>query len=242
MRILKTKYAFHALLWLLKPQLVMDVGSMDGSDSRRFRRLLRQAELVAFEADPDNYSCMKRDLRNEDSRIRIVNKLASAKEGSHSFFVQPDKERPKCNRGIGSALQRADSSGREVLVEAVRLDDFIGQEYAQASKVALWVDVEGFAFEVFSGIEQATDKIFLIHVELETRQVWDGQKLEPEVIQLLADKGYVPLARGHDEVQRDVTFLRRDWYEENKAKVEGLLAICKFAGPTLSRLLEFRPR
>lgn len=242
MHILKTKYAFHALLWLLKPQLVMDVGSMDGSDSRRFRRLLRQAELVAFEADPDNYSCMMRDERNESSRIRIVNKLASGNGGSHSFYVQEDKARPKCNRGIGSALQRADSGGREVTVEAVRLDDFIENEYAQASRVALWVDVEGFAFEVLSGIARTTDRIFLIHVELETKQVWGGQKLESEVIQLLAEKGYVPLARGLGEVQRDVIFLRRDWYEENRGKVKWLLAICKFAGPTLSRLLECRPR
>jgi hypothetical protein len=27
--VLKTKYAFHALLWLLEPDLVLDIGSME---------------------------------------------------------------------------------------------------------------------------------------------------------------------------------------------------------------------
>ena len=40
--VLKTKYAFHALLWLLEPDLVLDIGSQDGSDSKRFRKLLER--------------------------------------------------------------------------------------------------------------------------------------------------------------------------------------------------------
>jgi hypothetical protein len=52
--VLKTKYAYHALLWLLQPEVVLDVGSMDGSDSKRFRKLLARAEIVAFEGDPDS--------------------------------------------------------------------------------------------------------------------------------------------------------------------------------------------
>jgi precorrin-6B methylase 2 len=53
--ILQTKYAFHALLWLLDPDVILDVGSMDGSDSKKFKRLTQNAEVVAFEANPDNY-------------------------------------------------------------------------------------------------------------------------------------------------------------------------------------------
>mgnify|MGYP007059420915 CR=1 FL=1 len=36
--VLKTKYAFHALAWLLEPDVVLDIGSMDGADSKRFRQ------------------------------------------------------------------------------------------------------------------------------------------------------------------------------------------------------------
>jgi hypothetical protein len=46
--VLKTKYAFHALLWLLNPDVALDIGSMDGADSKRFRTLLKKSDLVAL--------------------------------------------------------------------------------------------------------------------------------------------------------------------------------------------------
>ena len=139
--ILKTKYAFHALLWLGKPEVVLDIGSMDGSDSKRFRTLLPKAEIVAFEGNPYNYRAMLEDPQIERQRIRVENRLVSDTVGKRSFFV----ERPLAgarhfNRGT-SSLTRRDQNGaatEEVCLEAESVESFLSRDYPRASSEALW--------------------------------------------------------------------------------------------------------
>ena len=59
--ILKTKYAFHLLAAFLKPEVILDIGSMDGADSKRFARVVPKARIVAFEGNPYNYQAMCAD-------------------------------------------------------------------------------------------------------------------------------------------------------------------------------------
>ena len=51
---LNTDILFTFLLKTIKPCMVMDIGSRDGLNSVVFRKILTQAEIVAFEASPDN--------------------------------------------------------------------------------------------------------------------------------------------------------------------------------------------
>lgn len=110
--VLKTKYAYHALLWLLQPEVVFDVGSMDGSDSRRFRKPLARADIVAFEGNPYNYRAMLEDRELGRSRIKVVNSLVSDTEGERSFFVQrPLAGSGHFNRGTSSLTRRDEDGG-----------------------------------------------------------------------------------------------------------------------------------
>ena len=243
--VLKTKYAFHALLWLLKPDIVLDIGSMDGADSKRFRSLLKKSDLVAFEANPDNYSMMTADDAISKNRIRVVNQLISCNEGSQSFFIQrPDKTKLSSNRGTSSALPRTELGmlNEEVRVNSVRIDSFLHNEYAKATKVAMWVDVEGFAYEVLESMQGSTDHIHLMHVEVETQECWPGQKLEADVLRLLESMGYILLAHGKNDVQRDLVLVSKSWYDsEARGQIDLMLRIARWAGPTLSRVLSAFP-
>ena len=77
--ILKTKYAFHLLLAFLKPDVVLDVGSMDGADSKRFAKLVPGASIVAFEGNPYNYRAMIAD--DDLKHIPVVAVTAFAMKG-----------------------------------------------------------------------------------------------------------------------------------------------------------------
>jgi FkbM family methyltransferase len=238
---LKTKYAFHTLLWLLKPDAVLDIGSMDGADSKRFRKLLPKAELVAFEANPYNYQAMCKDGEIANCRIRVVNKLVSGEEGERSFFVQkPDEAMLGFNRGTSSALPRNDQGlqNEKIQIESVRIDSFLEHEYPAAKSVALWVDVEGYAYEVLEGLAGACDRIHLMHVEVETRECWPGQRLESDVLRLVKSMGYIQVAHGSNDVQRDLILVSQTWYAANKIQITAALRLTRLAGPTLSRVLE----
>lgn len=242
---LKTKYAFHALLWLLDPDVVLDVGSMDGADSKRFRKLLGKAEIVAFEANPANYSLINSDKEIQNQKIRVVNRLVAGKEGDQSFFIQrPSQETNTFNRGTSSALPRTEPGmvNEEVRVSSVRLDSFLNNEYPQAENVAMWVDVEGFAYEVLESIRDFADRIQLIHVEVETRECWLGQKLEADVLQLLEGMGYILLAHGKNDVQRDLVLVSKFWYYGNtRRKIDNMLWLAQQVGPALSKTLTLFP-
>jgi len=243
--VLKSKYAFHALLWLLNPDVVLDIGSMDGADSKRFRSLLRTSDIVAFEANPDNFSRISSDAEISQKRIRVVNQLISCKEGQQSFFIQrPDNSKLSSNRGTSSALPRTEPGmlNEEIHINSIRIDSFLKNNYPNATKVAMWVDVEGFAYEVLESMQGSTDHIHLIHVEVETKECWPGQKLEVDVLRLLENMGYMLLAHGQNDVQRDLILASKSWYNsDDRAHIDRMLSIVRWGGPTLSRILSVFP-
>lgn len=238
--ILRTKYAFHTLLWLLDPDVILDVGSMDGSDSKKFKRLVPKADVVAFEGNPNNYRAMCADVDLQKLGIRVVHRLVSNVEGTRSFFVQqPINAAAGFNRGTSSAMQRSEEGmeTEEVHLDAVRLDSFLTQEYPDKKRVAMWIDVEGHAYEVLEGLREAQDRVYLIHVEVETQEIWPGQKIEPDILALAKSMGFIAIAHGVHEVQRDLILVNESWYNANRDRILALLHTAKWLGPAFSRML-----
>ena len=238
--ILRTKYAFHTLLWLLDPDVILDVGSMDGSDSKKFKRLVPEADVVAFEGNPNNYRAMCADADLQKLGVRIVHRLVSNLEGNRSFFVQrPINTATGFNRGTSSAMQRCEEGmeTEEVHLDAVRLDSFLTQEYADKKRAAMWIDVEGHAYQVLEGLREVQDRVYLIHVEVETQEVWPEQKIESDILALAKSMGFIAIAHGAHEVQRDLILIKEPWYNANRGKITALLHSAKWVGPALSRIL-----
>ena len=241
--VLKTKYAFHLLIAFLKPELILDIGSMDGADSKRFARVVPGARVIAFEGNPYNYRAMCNDVELSDASVCVKNLLVSDVPGETSFFVQkPEGDEAGFNRGTSSTLQRSleGAHAEEVVLEAVRVDDFISREHSNVSRVAAWVDVEGHSYGVLKSMAGAADRIKLIHAEVETEEVWPGQKLEKDVVELASSMGFVMLARGSGGVQRDVILANKLWYSVNRDRIKRILSIARFIGPTASRIVESR--
>ena len=241
--LLKAKYAFHLLIAFLKPDVILDIGSMDGSDSKRFAKLVPGARIVAFEGNPYNYRAMTADTELNSALVRVEHRLVSDVSGETRFFVQrPLDDAAAFNRGTSSTLERSldDARAEEVVVDAVRVDDFLDSEYPSAAKVAAWVDVEGFSHGVLASMTRAAERIKVMHVEVETREVWPGQKLETDVLALAKELGFVMIACGPGDVQRDVILANAGWYEQNQRSVKKILTLSRLIGPTASRVVESR--
>lgn len=208
---LDTACLFQTLLPVLDPDLVCDVGSLDGAHARRFRDRLPTARVVAFEPNPENADSMARDAELARRRIELCPKAAWSDEWGVTFHVEhgAGQECGAWRRGISSTRRRRRGSvgTTAVSIPTVRLDGFIGGLTPPPARVALWIDVEGSAFDVLQGVENVRERVVLIHVEVETVEIWDGQKLAPEVDALARRFGFVALARGFWESQHDVVYV-----------------------------------
>jgi hypothetical protein len=74
---------------------------------------------------------------------------------------------------------------------------------------ALWIDVEGCAYEVLCGARRVLEDTLLLMVEVEDKAFWIGQKTAPDVKRLLFGSGFVPVARDFEfKSQYNMVFLR----------------------------------
>ena len=127
---------------------------------------------------------------------------------------------------ISSIRERAPDTSyasKPVPVRAVRLDSFLTDVLAgPASTIALWIDVEGAAYEVLEGIDGIRDRVCLVHVEVETRAFWQGQRLWPDIEALMGRLGFTPIARRPGDEQFDVVFVNDRWLGRSRAVVSGI--------------------
>ena len=199
--VVSTRRLFAALLPSIGVDAVCDIGSMDGSDALRFRRQCPDATLIAFEANPKNFEQMRDDPALLAADIRREPLAVSDRDGSADFFVvRMDRPELRAWRGMSSLYQRREADRLEAVVhvQTTRLDTYLGQHAPHTTRIALWIDVEGKAFEVISGARDALVKVQLLHVEVEsTPLIADVQRTYSEVYALLESSGFVEIATDH---------------------------------------------
>lgn len=227
---------------MFRPGLILDVGSMDGSDSIRFRRMSPNSRIIAFEANPYNYTKMRGNPRLAELNIEVRNRLVSSKVGKGSFYISQGAvaDKDSGNRGTSSSMKPMNSAdvAEEIEVETTRLDEMIAEVSKESEAVALWIDVEGAAYEVLSSVMNAKKQICLLHIEVELVECWVGQKLKKDVIQLANELGLVLLARSNNEIQQDLVMINARLLQEHAKSVKLAMLLTKWLGPISSRLLE----
>jgi FkbM family methyltransferase len=223
--IVNTRRLFCRLLRTLDIATVCDVGSMDGNDALRFRRVLPSAAILALEPNPRNFELMAADHRLRDGRIRVVPVAASDRRAEAPFFVidaEYARGRDLARRGMSSLHERSDWTrlSSVVQVQTARLDELLEAEPSAVAPIALWIDAEGAAFEVIRGSSGVLRSTAMIHVEVETAPIIGAaQKLFADVEQALLEAGFVLLA----------TDQQRDALQFNALFVSGTASRAKLA-------------
>ncbi len=215
--IVNTQRLFVKLLSRMGISTVCDVGSMDGSDSLRFHDAVPESRIYAFEANPENFRRMQADRALQERGIQIVPLAATNYDGEAEFFlIETDYSRRDSTRGLSSLHQRCDqwaTPAGSVRVKTTRLDTFLADKCPPHSRLALWIDTEGKAYEVIEGISGVAQQIELFLVEVETEPcIGSTQKLYPEVKSLLQGLGFAELAtdQAPSHLQFNALFVRRD--------------------------------
>jgi FkbM family methyltransferase len=242
--IVNTHRLFPHLLRLMQIGVVCDIGSMDGSDALRFRQSLPAADIYAFEANPENYQRMADDPVLADHSIEVLPFAVSDADGGAEFFlVSADYSGRNDARGMSSLYRRTDQFAPVAVaqVRTMRLDSFLSKAQAAQGRVALWVDAEGAAYEVITGMQGVLRQVQLLHVEVETTALIGAQqKLYPEVNSLLNAMGFRELAtdRENGRLQFNVIYMRHGQRWSTQAWVYTCVVgarIRRLAGAALQR-------
>ena len=196
--VVNTGRLFRGLLARFATDLVCDIGSMDGCDALHFKRRLPTSRVIAFEANPRNFERMRANPALAANSVAIEPLAICDQDGFADFFVvRTDDPAQRARLGMSSLYRRAedDQLERVVKVPTARLDTYVARHVPEARRLALWIDVEGKAFEVLDGARGILPRVQLIHVEVETRSlIGAGQRTYAEVGALLRDCGFTELA------------------------------------------------
>jgi FkbM family methyltransferase len=198
--ILDTSHLFLRLLRTLDVDVVCDVGSLNGADALRFRTVRPDAAIFAFEANPVNERRMRASAALARACVEVVALAICERDGDADFFVVDATNAPLARQGMSSLYLRAPAEhrGAAVRVACARLDGYLGPRLAADARIALWLDVEGKAFEALSGADSILERVAVIHVELESEPcIGTNQKLAPEVHALLSARGFRLLGADH---------------------------------------------
>lgn len=221
---LGTKFLFNLLLRFVKPDLVCDVGAMDGSDAMRFKKMLPSSKVVLFEANKTNYEWIKNNPEIQHKEIQAFNQIVSNTDGIKIFHTVKASDTEGVNQhlqGMSSVLERNDDArlADRVELSSVRLDSKI-KTLGDFSCIALWVDVEGATYEVLEGLSGIKDRVKIIHAEVETEEIWQGQKLKQDVEKLADSLGFSVLAHGRNPVQHDIVLMEKSFLEQSSFMVK----------------------
>ncbi|MED5579807.1 MAG: FkbM family methyltransferase [Nitrospinota bacterium] len=240
----RTKYLFNSLLFIFKPDLVFDIGSLDGRDAIRMRDLLPESQIVSFEANSLNYKKMEENPVFNPLNISIMNKAVSDIDGEVDFYEEEifikDDGRDNRHGGVSSTRARVDEISKghnKVKVETTRVDSFVLSLPVLPKSIALWIDVEGGSFEVLNGLSGVKDLVSLIHVEVETEEVWKDQKTKQDVLDLLDSEGFMVIARSRKSLQHDIVLVNKQEYSKKRGLILGATYLCKYFGPLSYRVL-----
>tara|TARA_B100000686_G_scaffold93268_1_gene99660 strand:+ start:5895 stop:6647 length:753 start_codon:yes stop_codon:yes gene_type:complete len=240
----RTKYLFNSLLFIFQPDLIFDIGSLDGRDAIRMTNLLPDSKVVSFEANSLNFKKMQDNPIFNSLDISIINKAVLDIDGEVDFYEEEKfiKEEGRDNRhgGVSSTRVRTDqiSRGHEIIrVQSTRVDSFVLSLPTLPKQIALWIDVEGGAYEVLNGLHKVKELVSFIHVEVETEEVWKNQKTKCEVLSLLEREGFVAIARSPKLLQHDLVFVNKKHFLDKKILVLIARSLCKYLGPLSYRFL-----
>lgn len=198
---------FFRVLRVLRVELLFDIGAYDGTTSQTFVEGAPGRQAIAVDANPANLGTI---MRNVGSSVTVISRALGRSNGKTSLWLPPEGEQLYSLRHASTKRRQDRSDWRAVEVPVETLESLYGS-YGNQRTFALWLDVEGATQDVIcGGIDCIRESCSVIFVELESRQDWlDGAKVE-EVVDLLSDLGFVPIARDYEfRHQFNAVFVRR---------------------------------
>lgn len=197
---------------VIRPDIALELGAFRAEFSLAMARDGIPAH--AFEANPHNHAASAPAIAATGLPVTYHNEAIGDRDGSISFRIKRSIAGRPVEPGVGNnsilRVARDDIDYETVTVPCVTLDGFLAREGLAQRSFSAWIDLEGALGPLLSGAGRAFDNCLSLHVELEDRQIWEGQMTAPVAVAAFLDLGLVPVARDFERpLQYNMIFVRR---------------------------------
>jgi FkbM family methyltransferase len=191
-----------------KPSAIVDVGAYHGNWTLSARQIFGPVPTLMVEAQPAQIANLERIARDNDS-LAVAHAVLGAHDGESVQFFE---------MGTGSSFfpETSDAPRRASQMVTKRLDDVVADWRGDLENAFLKIDVQGAELEVLAGGMQVLAGCSLVQPELAMLAYNEGAPLLPQVVEWMAEHGWLPtevsgFSRPRDRlVQIDMLFALRD--------------------------------
>lgn len=220
--------------------IIFDVGSCEGEDTIRLKRLFPNATIYTFEPLPENMKKVKTNLTRHNIPTDHLYKIAlSNSNGSAEFHVssgQPDNV-PKNNNwdfGNKSSSLLPPKEHKNTLpwikfdqiirVKTRRLDDF-----CQSQDVSfidfVYMDVQGAELMVLEGAGDQLKTIGALWMEVEAVELYEAQPLKNDVEAFMKQHGFVRVMDTVDNISGDQLYINQKLHKKRRSTFNRLMKL-----------------
>ena len=185
--------AVSAILRDCSAPVIVDLGAYDGSDSEwMIEACTKRPRVIMVEADRRNYlRCQTLSTKVlEKAQVSLYHAAIASYTGMCNFYACDNKTQQAIASGsirkpTGHIEHFPWCTFREAeVIQCFALDSLVSQEGLRHIDI-LWVDVQGAERDVISGGEVALNGTRYLMVESEQTELYAGQALRPELLNLL---------------------------------------------------------
>jgi len=201
---------FQKLTKFFQIDVLMEIGAHDASASIEFLSgNIKSRRAFAFEANP--YTFNEVTKLSQANGVEAFNLGITDSEQVKEMFIPMKNSSSSLTVGSSSFLRRNEESTSysTCRVSTTTVDNFLNSKLIQ-EKVALWVDVEGYALPVIMGTIDAIarNQVQLIYLEVERHPYWSDQATYSEIKSRLNELGLFSIARDYEyRYQNNIIFV-----------------------------------
>lgn len=206
---------FRELCGILKPTVIGDVGSRDCEDAIALKAASPMSEVFAFEANPENFFDFCCDPKVLQAGVQPQHLAISDSIGKATInipaYASSRRGGNLQQRGTSSLLKRALTSEFVCYdVPQTTLDAFFASRLEAGGDLtfAFWIDVEGLAREVLSGMPRCLQRTLLLKIELEDKEFYENQSLSGEARKILSEHGFFEAFQTGTAEMFDIVFVK----------------------------------
>lgn len=175
----------------IRPRTFVDVGANVGDFSAAARWLYPDAQIHAFEPNPELLGQLSERLAG-DARAQVHAVALADRAGRSEFHLTATHTLASLlapSPGLGAQFGEREAATRVLQVETARLDEVLSAVAIEAPGL-LKIDVQGAEVGVLQGSSAILDRFSVVKLEVSFASFYQGQSAFGQIVELMTGQGF----------------------------------------------------
>jgi len=169
---------------------IFDIGSRDCKQSIEFYKTFKNANIYAFECNPNTLDLCEKNIIPYKDRITLIKGAVCDYDGDITFYpINQEKTKTTWDDGNPGASSLFKSNGKypyetyvqdEITTNCHRLDTIMNK-YNIPNIDIIWMHLQGAELLALKGLGDKLSSVKYIHTEVSYREMYSGQVMYTEL-------------------------------------------------------------